>query len=336
MDVAKNKQDTAAHRIDVHHHILPPTYVSSLGKKGTTGTPGVAFPKWSPEISLKLMDKYNFAAAITSISSPGVYFGNPAFARDLARQCNDFSAQLVSDHPDRFGALAVLPLPDVDGALTELEYALDTLKLDGVVMLSNVEGVYPGDRSYNEVFAELDRRGTVVFIHPNDPPWDSGTNPALFPLLEWPVDTFRAVTNLLHTGMLERYPNIRYYLAHGGGSIPYLAWRVAAGALAEANDTAFDRGSFDYTGRESEIGKNIDLLKNLYYDLAQPGDALAKSVQELADHTHILLGTDFPQTMDIVVGLTMKALDGYNGLQGDILISVERNNALGLFPRFGN
>ena len=150
--------------IDVHHHILPSFYVAALEGIGITTSFGLPFPKWSPEEAIEVMDKNSIATAITSISTPGVYFKESSFSRDLARRCNEYSAQLMREYPDRFGAFASLPLPDVEGALNELEYAIDELNLDGVVLMSNVEGHYLGDPAYEELFAELNRRKLVVFI----------------------------------------------------------------------------------------------------------------------------------------------------------------------------
>jgi len=158
------------HRIDVHHHIVPREYVEALADVGIE-TPGrFPFPDWSPEAALELMDRNGVAMAITSISAPGVYFGDVAFARDLARRCNEISARLVSEHPKRFGAFATLPLPDVDAALHELEYALDTLRLDGVALLTSIGSKYLGDPAFEPLFDEIDRRNVVVYTHPNIPP----------------------------------------------------------------------------------------------------------------------------------------------------------------------
>lgn len=126
-------------RIDVHHHIVPPEYVAALTAIGVKGGGGIEFPHWDPQRSMNMMDRQGIATAITSLSAPGVYFGDRALARDLARRCNDYSANLVHRYPQRFGAFATLPLPDVDAALLELVYALDTLHLDGVVLLSSYE-----------------------------------------------------------------------------------------------------------------------------------------------------------------------------------------------------
>src|SRR5262245_30355506 len=137
-------------RIDVHHHILPPEYVSALASRGITASGGMPLPKWNVENTLEIMDRHSIATSIISISEPGIYFGDRLYVQDLARRCNEFSAQLIYEYPQRFGAFAILPLPEVDAALRELEYALDTLKLDGVVLLSSIDGRYPGDPMFEE------------------------------------------------------------------------------------------------------------------------------------------------------------------------------------------
>ncbi|MCK4795398.1 MAG: amidohydrolase family protein, partial [Desulfobacteraceae bacterium] len=164
-------------RIDIHHHILPVEYVARLKEIGITTAIGREFPDWSPKKSLDFMKKNGISKAITSISTPGVNIKDRDFSKNLARFCNQYSAKLVSDYPERFGAFAVLPLYDMEDALQEMKYALDTLHLAGVALLTNVNGIYLGDQKYDGLFAELDRRNVVVHIHPHDPPF--GTIPNL-------------------------------------------------------------------------------------------------------------------------------------------------------------
>ena len=216
------------HRIDVHHHIVPPEYLEALRGIGVEKSGGARFPDWSPETTLEVMDQNGIATAMTSISAPGIYFGDDAFTRDLARRCNEIAAGLVSDHPGRFGAFAALPLPDVDAALQELEYALDTLGLDGVALMTSVGRKYLGDSSFDPLFEELNRRKAVVYTHPNVPPGSD------VPELTWPAhiiefmfDTTRAATNMVLNGTLERYQDLTLILSHAGGAIPYLAGRIA-------------------------------------------------------------------------------------------------------------
>ena len=154
-------------RIDVHHHILPPYYSAAMQRIGKNIVGGALIPDWNIYNSLHVMDTNEISAAITSM--PFLYFGDLPLSTDFARRCNEFSARLVSDHPKRFGSFAVLPLPDVGAALRELEHAIDKLKLDGIVLPSNVGGRYLGAPEFDELFFELNRRKEVVFIHPIDP-----------------------------------------------------------------------------------------------------------------------------------------------------------------------
>lgn len=320
-------------RIDVHYHIIPAPYVEALSAKGITGATWARFPKWTPESAIKHMDRMRVATAITSLSTPGVWFDDAALARNLSRRCNEFQARMMADHPKRFGALAFLPLPDVAGALAEMEYALDRLGHDGVALLSDVGGHYLGDPSYEELFAELDRRHAVVFVHPHDDPRRKRRYDMFSPLLEWPIHTTRAAMDLLYSGRLARYPNIRYILAHGGGTVPYLADRIAAGPGCEGKACAGDHGM--EARDEGEVRNGLQLLRSLYYDSAAPGNAHLTAIQELAGPSHIVFGTDGGWTPPIQTALTIKALLAFDGFTASELSSVERNNAAALFPRFG-
>lgn len=329
-----SKKRSPPHRIDIHHHIVPSFYVSILESIGVTGCPGFPFPKWTPQRALDVMNRHGIATAITSISTPGVYFQDPFFSRDLARRCNEYAARLAGDHPDRFGAFASLPLPDVEGALQELEYAIDTLGLDGVVLLSNVEGHYLGDPKYKELFAELDRQRTTVFIHPNDPPGDRKLV-HLYPITEWCLDTTRAVVNLMYSGTLQRYPNIRFILSHAGGTVPFLAWRIALGRYKEANNIAYDKAMYDFTMGNKNLQKSINILKQLYYDTTSSTTPYAlRSLQELVDPSHILFGSDYVWAPSLVIPALIRGLKSHDGFDEQALSAVERESALELFPRF--
>lgn len=191
----------------MHHHILPPDYLSAVAAAGITAGGGRDFPEWSPDVSLALMDRHGIEKAIVSISSPGLYFGDPGAARDLARLCNEYSAQLIRDNPGRFGAFAALPLPDIDASLTELAYALDVLGLQGACLLTNYGGAYLGNPQFAGLFDELSRRKCVVFVHPDVPPGSDslGLSAPAF-MVEFVIDTTRTVSDLLFSGTLERCP----------------------------------------------------------------------------------------------------------------------------------
>jgi predicted TIM-barrel fold metal-dependent hydrolase len=308
------------YRIDVHHHILPSEYVSALVSSGITASGGRALPVWDVQSTLALMDRHSIATAITSIAEPGIYFGDRLFARDLARRCNEYSAQLVHAYPQRFGAFAILPLPDVDAALRELEYALDTLTLDGVVLLSSVDGRYPGDPMFDALFTELNRRKAVVFLHPTVPAINSELKLDLPPfLIEFVFDTTRAVTNLMYSGALERCPDIRFILAHAGGTVPYLAYRIAMGQIMLPGAP---QGVMTY-------------LKQFYYDTALSANPYAlRSLTELVDATHILFGSDYPFAPEILTGFTVQGIQNYKGFDEQARKAIERESAITLFPRF--
>jgi predicted TIM-barrel fold metal-dependent hydrolase len=328
---------TKSHRIDLHYHIIPKPYVQALSKRGIHGPSYVRFPDWTPEKTLKQMDRNRTQTAVTSLSTPGVWFGEVGLARRLSRLCNEFQAQMAADYTGRFGSLAFLPLPDVDGALVELEYALDDLEHDGVALLTDTEGCYLGDPEYEELFAELDRRGAVVFIHPHDDPGQVRRYDLFSPLLEWPVHTTRAVMDLLYSGRLARYPNIRYILAHGGGSVPYLAHRIASGlgrgGSGHGGNPAVggDLGCGTQSGELVEQG--LGLLKRLFYDTASPGQAHLAALQAFVGPDHLVFGTDGGWTPPIQTAQTIDGLMAYDGFDRSQRSAIERGNALNLFPR---
>jgi predicted TIM-barrel fold metal-dependent hydrolase len=310
------------YRIDVHHHILPSEYVSALAGLGITGGGGVPFPAWDARGALEMMDRQGIAAAVTSISSPGVHFGDARFARDLARRCNEVSARLVSEHPTRFGAFATLPLPDVKGALLELEHALDTLGLDGVVLLaSQSDGHYLGDPAFDDLFAELDRRGTVVFVHPTMPK-SSEAMPLDVPgfAAEFTFDTSRAALNLIWTGTAERYPAVRYILSHAGGTTPFLAWRWGLLNLTPTLRERAPKGVAHY-------------LQRFYYDTALSANPHAlRSLQELVEPSQILFGSDYPFAPEPIAQVSVEGLAQYDGFDAAQRRAIERENALALLP----
>lgn len=195
--------------------------------------------EWNVESHLALMKKFNISKSILSISSPGTSLtpGDNAAARSLTRQCNDYASKLCAQHSS-LGFWASLPLPNVEDALKELTYALDTLKADGVTMESNHHGTYLGDSSLATVFDELNRRHARVFIHPTSPCMKSchghGPTPAATltqfpnPMFEFMFDTVRAVINLFYTGTIARCPNIIFIIPHAGAALPPIIERFTA------------------------------------------------------------------------------------------------------------
>jgi len=320
------------YRIDVHHHVLPKFYTETLERVGITTTLGAILTDWSLEAHLEVMDKNKIAVGMASIPA-GIYFESDAFARDLARQSNEFLASMCSEHPTRFGAFAVLPVPDVDGALGEATYALDTLKLDGVVMLSNVVGHYVGDPENDALFAELNRRNTVVFIHPGDPP-DKGIPASILYPIDMALETVRAAMSLLCGGVFERYPKVRFIFSHCGGITPYLAHRMVRGRTWVRGDGGADPGMLDEVPDDAGAPEAIGLLQRQYYDSMSANAANGLQVlQAFVDPAHILFGTDHAALPAKYQPLKMRELMRYKGFDDATRMGVERGNALRLFPR---
>ena len=297
-------------RIDVHHHVVPPQYADD--------SMPIKLP--DTETQLRSMDNWHIRTAITSLT-PRVILKNMHRLREVARSCNEFQARMVLEHPSRFGSFALLPLPDVDGALEEITYALDILNLDGVGLFSSVNDRYLGDSLFDPVFDELNRRKAVVFVHPTHCEAPPETNLGAPPfVVEYVFDTTRAIVNLIHTGTLQRCPDICLIVAHGGGTVPFLAQRIA---MMEGH-----RSAKGVTGV-------MATLRSLYYEIASTTSAFAlRSLQELADPAHILWGSDLPFVYGERLQEEVDHWEEYDGFNADERIAIEQQNAVRLFPRF--
>ena len=309
--------------IDAHAHYVPGLYRDALLAAGIDRPDGFPrIPGWSVTEHLARMDALEIAASVVSISSPGVHFGDDVAARELARAVNEAGAEAVAAAPTRFGLLASLPLPDVDAALAELAYAFDELNADGVVLMTNVDGRYPGDPDYAELWAELDRRAAVVVLHPASPPgWEQTALGRPRPMIEFPFDTTRCVVDLALGGTLAAHPNVKLVVPHVGSALPVLVDRVAG----------FTKAIAPGDGPPVNV---VGLLAGLHYDVA--GDATPRAIQALLTLTtpeRLLFGTDFPfpppPVIEILAGklLASEALDERSRR---LMLS---ENARALFPR---
>jgi 6-methylsalicylate decarboxylase len=319
--LARTARATNGHRlIDVHSHIVPPFYLAEhreriAGSRG--GEISRAWLEWTPQRSLSAMDEHGVETAMLSLSSPGVWFGNAEEARAIARRINDYGAELVRNHPGRFGLFAAIPLPDTEGSLREIEYALDVLKADGIGLLTSYGDKWLGDPVYRVVLEELNRRKAVVFVHPTTPTCCRTLMPGIATLMaEVPHDTTRTIISLLFSGTLTRLTDIRFIFCHAGGTVPMLAARLT-----------------QYGPRDlaEKLPHGVDHeLKRLYYDIAVSGyrPAIA-ALTGLIPTTQILFGSDFPYRPLGETADTMPQL----GLSQADLDAIGRNNALALLPR---
>ena len=315
---------STASRIDTHQHHVPEFYKKALEEIGVHGSGENPWPKWSIEQSMEVLDRKGIAAQVSSISSPGVYFGDENFATRLAHDCNEFSAKMVGDHRSRVAALGVVPLPNTAAACREAEYALDTLKLDGISLLTHVGRSYLGQPEYDEFFAELNRRKAVVFLHPLRPDQD-GLAEYDFPTgtVELPTDTTRAVTNMIYHGYPERFPDIRFLVSHAGGTLPMVIYRIRNMSKKPEIARRLPRGVDHY-------------LKQMYFDLAQASVPLIqRALEDIADPEKILFGSDYPfsQVGEKVIDDVMEGIEKFDGYDDRRRAMIFRDNALALFPR---
>jgi 6-methylsalicylate decarboxylase len=308
--------------IDTHQHILPDFFWQAT-ENARAPIGGLAPLQWSKEASISFMDDAGIDVAVVSLSTPGVHTGDSAKARALARRCNEFSAELVHARPDRFGGFACLPLPDVDASLEELSYALDVLGLDGFVLFTNSNGVYLGDPALEPVFEELERRKTVVYVHPNSSP-DALAHTLGLPdnLLDFPTDTNRAVAQMHYTNRFARTPNVNYIFSHAGGSIPYLAERFAI----------IDEMGFIAGGERR--GTAADMFRRIYWDTAlAASDPVLHMLRDVAGINQVLYGTDFPYLRrDLAVNSKQRILQS-SELNDSERRAILGGNASRLFPR---
>ena len=315
------------HRIDVHTHAMPEETMASVAAKGYQPRGGYQISvRWTPEAALAYMDRHDIAAQVVSL--PMTFGGSeddPGFGVRLSRMINDSFAELIAKHPDRFGAFATLPGDGPDEALAELGYALDDLRLDGVALTSNALGHYFGDPSLEPVLVELARREVPVFVHPTDCPHiDVLGFGRPSSIVEFPFDTARNITNALYTGVFQRIKGLRLILAHCGGALPTLGWRIA-------EHTVMGRGPQDADIDPAHVA---EVLRGLYYETALAGsrNSLLPTL-EVTSADHILFGTDWPAAPEPTVERNIANLTGFDGFTAAELRGVERDNALTLFPR---
>ncbi len=307
---------TAPARIDVHQHLIPPERHHAMS--GHAAAYGWPAPAWDRQSAIAMMDRRSITTGMLSYAAPTGPPNDPAAARAAARSINEYTAELVKDRPDRFGHFAVLPLPDLDAALTEATHALDELNADGVVLLTNTHGHYLGDPMLEPLWTELNTRDAVVLIHPTAPP-----GPALpdlpAPLVDFPYDTTRTALHLVLSKVPRRHPRIKMILPHAGGFLPYAAHRLASAGRLRPDTTPEDI---------------LTDLRRFYFDTAfAAGPATLPSLLTFAAPGHVLYGSDFPMVPEEWGTDFDAALDNHPHWPPEQLNAVNRTNAQALLPR---
>lgn len=313
-------------RIDLHRHYFPAAFLDaqrqSALRQSRPAALGAALEGWSKARTIEAMDRYGIATGILSISTPGPWFGDIEESKRLARECNDYAAEMMRDHPDRFGLFAALPLPDPDAALREIDYAFDTLHADGVAIMTSYATTagttWPGDASLAPVFAELNRRKALAFFHLGR--LSSGNVVSGVPdvMAETPHEMTRAIMSLLFNGTLSRNPDIRFIFTNAGGTVPMLSGRIAA--ATKRLGAEFDR--LVPKGSEYE-------LKRLFYEVSNAtSPASLAAVAAFVPPSQIVFGTDYPF---VPIEATIAGIDAF--WAGPLSDPVYRTNAATLLPR---
>ncbi len=311
--------------IDVHTHFIPDSYLKALDDIGVTAE-DVGFPmaRWDVQERLALMDENDIQTEVLSLSSPGLRFWKGGEAARLAASLNEELADIVRNRPARFGGFAILPLPDVDACLVEIAHAFDELKLDGVVVMTNYDGVYLGDPRFAPVLDELNRRKSVVFVHPTEGP----SNDILVqgypaPAFEYPADTTRMVVSLIDSDTITRCPNIKFIASHGGGTLPFIQPRLAVLMPWKKKEDP-----------EEGARRVNHAINSLYFDTAIVSyPASLAALRATHSTSKMLTGYDLPFFPSDKIALSLNNLRQFGGFSDDDRNLIISGNALELLPR---
>jgi len=304
--------------IDAHSHPILP-----YGPGAPVG-PGQPQPEWSVESAISYMDEYDISACVLS-DPDSANHATGQDAHDIARRVNETLADIVSRHPSRFGAVATLPGQDADGALAEIVYALDILKMDGVSTSTSISDVYLGEPQFDPWFEELNRRGITLFVHPTFTKATQtllmGLNPSV---LEFMFDTTRMIANMVVTGAKKRFSNIKIISTHGGGTIPYLVNRI------QVLEHAFGVGAGRLELSPEEVR---DGIASFYYDLtAATSAAQLEAILNLVPASQLVMGLDFPLMPKSTFAPAIADIGRYPAFNKRDLQSLSYGNAGRLYP----
>ena len=285
--------------VDVHTHIIIPEYVEILKAHGAELEETFPLPAWDAGRHIAFMDSTDIRTAVLTMPAPQPYYGDTEESAECIRRVNEVSAKVKQDYPDRFKFCAALPLPDVDAAIRETIYALDTLGADGVKLATNSRGQYLGDEALDPLMEVLNERHAVIIIHPHRPtPYPERiitTTPLA--MYEYPAETTRAVVNMLARNVLVRYPNLKVVVPHCGSFLPLTLPRMKSILPAMVKQGYMQ--PIDWNGN----------LSRLYFDLAgNPTPEVLHSLLTITSPDHILYGSDYPYLPDAVLKANLQRL----------------------------
>ncbi|HEV2199918.1 MAG TPA: amidohydrolase family protein [Bryobacteraceae bacterium] len=310
----------ATRRIDVHHHFANAELIKLMADKKTSGWQ--TWTPYSPAKAIEDMDQGGVQASMLSITTPGIWFGAAEETRRLARELNEYGARIVSDHPGRFGLFAVLPFPNATLCLKEIEYAFDTLKADGVGLLSSYADKWHGDAAFAEVFRELNRRKAIVYTHAQVPDCCQSLVTGIGDItVEYNTDTARTIISLIESGRALETPDIRYIYSHAGGTILALTGRFLGREATRAN-----------LAKQADPQSKLGQLRRFYYDTAGSTNPIQMTaLRQLIGMSQILFGTDFPFGRSAAIAAGLEESGVFNAAE---LKLIDRGNAVKLLNKF--
>ena len=289
----------SAQTVDVHTHIIIPEYVEVLKAHGAELEETFPLPAWDAGRHIAFMDSAGIRTAVLTMPAPQPYYGDAEESAECIRRVNEVSARVKQQYPGRFKFCAALPLPDVDAAIREAIYALDTLGADGVKLATNSRGQYLGDKALDPLMEVLNERHAIIIIHPHRPTPYSEKIIATTPLAmyEYPAETTRAVVNMLARNVLVRYPNLKIIVPHCGSFLPLALPRMKS--ILPAMVVQGYMQPIDWDGN----------LSRLYFDLAgNPTIEVLHSLLTITTPDHILYGSDYPYLPDAVLKTNLQRL----------------------------
>ena len=303
---AKDTPRSARQIVDVHAHYYPQV-LKDLRLPGPMNA-------WSLQSHIDAMGAAGVARSILSLTTPGVVASGED-GRKLVRESNEFAAKTRADHPGLFGFFVCLQPEDTEGALKEIEYGLDVLKAQGIGLFTSYGNRWLGDPQFDSVFAELERRKAIVYVHPTGPACCSRLIPGVADtLVEYGTDTTRAIASFVYRGAARKFPNVRMIWSHGGGSMPFLIERFD---FADRSDTARAQAPDGFRAAASRF----------FYDIAQASNPVATAaLRHVVPVNRVLFGTDYPfrTPLEHVQGLESGGVFSRDELRGVYRGHVER------------
>ena len=286
--------------IDIHNHFYPPEYLKEVEGSGKntvlkrdeqdrlllvySGDYNIVLKShYDPGERIRMMDKKGLDMQVLTMTTPGVDIEEPSYGVKLTKIVNDAMADVIDKYPGRFSALATLPMKNPEAAVKELERSVEELGLPGAMIFTNVVGEPIDSKRFWPIYEKAEQLNAPIMIHPTSPTDIGLMDPyRLVPLIGFPFETTVAISRLVFSGVLEKYPNVKFILSHLGGTIPYLAERI-------------DRGYYAYPECKGVLTKApSEYFKKTYMDVVSFYPPAIEFAVKFMGVEKLLLGSDYP------------------------------------------